>query len=107
MVVLGVSRDDITANAAFANAYGLPFRLLCDIDGHLCVNYEACSDTEDEPRRIAYIINESGNIEQVFANVSSPALASVIFTSLRGGADIESGSQEVSSLGLYKELLGR
>ena len=62
-MILGASYDDQTANCAFADKYGYPFKLLCDTDHALATAYHA-TDPNDAtaPRRISYLISPDGKI---------------------------------------------
>ena len=70
--VLGVSFDSREENAAFASKYGFPFPLLCDTDRKIGLAYGAADSAKDEyARRIAYLIDEHGQIAQAHAKVDA------------------------------------
>ena len=65
-----MSFDDETANAAFAKKYKFPFPLLCDTERQIGMAYGAAeSPTDVYARRIAYVIDENGNIAEAHAKV--------------------------------------
>jgi peroxiredoxin Q/BCP len=70
--VLGVSFDDVAANAKFADKYDFPFPLLCDTDRRIGLAYGAADSPKDEyAKRIAYVIDESGKIAEAHAKVDA------------------------------------
>jgi peroxiredoxin Q/BCP len=70
--VLGVSFDDVDANAKFAEKYDLPFPLLCDTERSIGLAYGAADSPKDEyAKRIAYVIDENGTIAQAHAKVDA------------------------------------
>lgn len=73
---MGVSFDGAEANAAFAASHEFGFRLLCDTERILGLAYHACEKKEDQyPRRITYVIDASGRIEQSILTKSPGAQA--------------------------------
>ncbi len=63
-----MSFDTAADNARFAEAQHLPFPLLCDVDRELGLAYRACETARDAyPRRITYVIDKDGRIEQAIA----------------------------------------
>lgn len=69
-MVLGVSFDDVKANAAFAKKFDFPFKLLCDVDRKLGIAYGACTDPKaGYASRISYLIDEQGKIAAVYPKV--------------------------------------
>jgi peroxiredoxin Q/BCP len=70
-VILGVSFDDVAANAAFAKKFDFPFKLLCDVDRRIGMAYGACTDQKaGYASRISYLIDEQGKIAAVYPKVS-------------------------------------
>jgi peroxiredoxin Q/BCP len=70
--VLGVSFDDVDANAKFAEKYEFPFPLLCDTERSIGLAYGAADSPKDEyAKRIAYVIDENGKIAQAHAKVDA------------------------------------
>ncbi len=69
--VLGVSLDDATSHAKFAEKYGLPFPLLADTDGAVAKAYGAL--TSFGPVRYAkrhtYVIDPQGKVAKVYRKV--------------------------------------
>lgn len=82
--VLGVSADDVTSHARFAQKYQLPFPLLSDPDKTLLKAYGAWGKKKlygkeyEGPLRITYIIDEKGYIARVIKNVKTNAHAQQI-----------------------------
>jgi thioredoxin-dependent peroxiredoxin len=65
-----VSFDNEKDNAAFAKKFHFPFPLLCDTGRKIGLAYGAADSEKDEyARRIAYVIDENGRIEQAHAKV--------------------------------------
>jgi len=63
--VLGISFDSPGENKAFAEKFGLPFRLLSDPDRRVGLAYGACESAKDRyARRLTYVIGPDGRIEQ-------------------------------------------
>jgi peroxiredoxin Q/BCP len=70
--ILGVSFDSVEENAAFAEKYKFPFPLLCDTKREIGMAYGACDSAQaDNAKRISYIIDPQGKIEQAFAKVNA------------------------------------
>jgi peroxiredoxin Q/BCP len=68
--VLGVSFDTVERNRAFADKFGYPFKLLCDVDKQLGTAYRALDpDDPDYPRRISYLIGPDRRIVQAYEPV--------------------------------------
>jgi peroxiredoxin Q/BCP len=74
-VVLGVSPDSIESHQKFKGKYSLPFALLSDPDHSVAEVYGAWGEkkmygkTYEGILRTTFIIDEDGNIEQVFEKV--------------------------------------
>ena len=70
MRVLGVSFDPPEENKAFAEKFGFPFPLLCDVERQIGLAYGAAdSPTDEYARRIAYVIDEEGTVQQAHPKV--------------------------------------
>lgn len=70
--MLGVSFDDQAANAKFAEKYRFPFPLLCDTDRKIGVAYGAATSADDPyAKRIAYVIDENGRIQEAHEKVNA------------------------------------
>jgi peroxiredoxin Q/BCP len=73
--ILGVSIDGEQSHKAFAQKYGLPFRLLTDPDKRLVTVYGVWGEKTLYGKkymgtnRVTYVIDESGSIAAVFPNV--------------------------------------
>lgn len=69
-VLLGISFDTPEDNAAFAEQFGFPFRLLSDSDRGVSATYGAQRPTDhpyaDWPRRISYLIDPSGSVRRAY-----------------------------------------
>jgi len=71
-VILGASFDTMDENAAFAEKFQFPFRLLCDTGREIGVAYGACDGPKDgSARRISYVIGPAGTITHVFPKVDA------------------------------------
>ena len=75
IVVLGVSADDEISHQAFTQKYNLNFPLLADRDKSLIKAF-------DVDKRITYVIDPSGKITHVDANVNTTTHASDILAAL-------------------------
>ncbi len=59
--VLGISFDSVEDNRAFAERFGFPFGLLCDVDSSVGMAYGAADAPEaGYAKRISYVIGEDG-----------------------------------------------
>jgi peroxiredoxin Q/BCP len=67
--VFGISRDSIDSHFKFKREHNLPFELLSDSDGKICKAYDALIPLIKMPKRITYLVDESGKIAGVFANM--------------------------------------
>ena len=68
----GVSFDTPEDNRKFAEKFRFPFPLLCDTDRSIGMAYGAAESPSDEyARRIAYVIDENGVIDQAHAKVDA------------------------------------
>jgi len=68
---VGISFDDVAANAAFAKKFDFPFKLLCDTDRKIGLAYGACTDaTAGYASRISYLIDEQGEIAVAYPKVA-------------------------------------
>jgi peroxiredoxin Q/BCP len=68
-VVLGVSQDDQASHKKFTEKYGLPFKLLADVDGTITKAYDV--DGGGYSKRVTYIIDGTGAIAQVYTSVKT------------------------------------
>ena len=72
MQILGVSTDDVEANARFAQENEFPYPLLCDTERTICVAYGACDSSDAKSaNRITYVIDPGGVIAQAHAEVDA------------------------------------
>ena len=69
-MILGASFDDVEANRGFAEKYGFPFKLLCDVDRSIGKAYGALDDAEPGyAKRISYLIGPDGTIRKAYPTV--------------------------------------
>lgn len=80
IVVLGVSTDDEASHKAFKEKYGLPFTLVADPDGSITKAYDV--DGGGYAKRVTYIINGEGKIDQVFEKVQTSSHAADILAGM-------------------------
>ena len=81
--VLGISFDPPAVNAAFRDAYALPYRLLSDTAREVARAYGAWDpDRPDAPRRNTYVIGPEGTVEQVLEGVDPGAHPKALFDAL-------------------------
>ena len=65
-----MSFDTPADNKAFAEKFHFPFPLLCDMDRKIGLAYGAADSPKDEyARRIAYVIDENGRVDQAHEKV--------------------------------------
>jgi peroxiredoxin Q/BCP len=82
IAVVGVSTDSVSDIEAFKEKNDLPFELLSDEDGEVASEYESYDETNDSALRNTYVINENGDIERVYENVSPDSHAEEIVDDL-------------------------
>ena len=83
--MLGASFDSEPDNAAFAQKFSFPFRLLCDTDKRLAIAYGAAQSTKDQyPRRLTFVIGPDGTIEQAIETKDPAGQAESILKSVGG-----------------------
>ena len=71
-MVLGVSFDTESENAAFAEKFHFDFPLLCDTTRELGIAYGACEDaTARTAKRISYLIGPDGTVRRAYPRVSA------------------------------------
>jgi peroxiredoxin Q/BCP len=73
-----VSFDDPAANAAFANKFNFPFKLLADADRKMAVAYGAADAGARYPNRISYLIDGEGKIAAAYPKVNPADHASEV-----------------------------
>ena len=59
-VVLGVSSDPVGSHKAYAERWGLPYKLLTDVDGSVRQAYLVGRTLGLFPGRVTYVINKEG-----------------------------------------------
>jgi peroxiredoxin Q/BCP len=67
--VIGVSVDTVESHKRFSEKHGLNFPLISDRDKRISKAYGALSEDGLEARRMTFIIDRSGRIAKIFANV--------------------------------------
>ncbi|MEH2453784.1 peroxiredoxin [Nostoc sp.] len=80
VVILGVSADDEVSHQAFTQKYNLNFPLLADSDKSLIKAFDV--DGGGYAKRVTYVIDPSGKITHVDANVNTTNHASDILAAL-------------------------
>jgi peroxiredoxin Q/BCP len=74
--VLGISFDDVKANAAFARKFGFNFPCLCDTGRQVGLAYGACDDAKARTaKRISYLIGPDGKIRKAYPKVNAASHA--------------------------------
>lgn len=67
-----MSFDTPDENARFASKFNFPYPLLCDTDRKIGLAYGAATSEKDEyARRIAYVIDENGRIQEAHEKVDA------------------------------------
>ena len=80
IVVLGVSMDDEASHKMFKEKYGLPFSLLADSDGAITKAYDV--EGGGYSKRVTFIINSEGVIDQVIESVKTDTHAKDILAEM-------------------------
>ncbi|MDZ8263817.1 MAG: peroxiredoxin [Nostoc sp.] len=80
IAILGVSADDEVSHQAFTQKYNLNFPLLADSDKSLIKAFDV--DGGGYAKRVTYVIDPSGKITHVDANVNTSNHASDILAAL-------------------------
>jgi peroxiredoxin Q/BCP len=81
--VLGVSFDDVPANAAFHEKLRFNFPLLCDTDRKIGMAYGACDDPQARTaKRISYLIGPDGRIRKAYPKVDAASHAEEVLKDL-------------------------
>lgn len=87
LVVLGISTDSVEELEAFAQKYGLPFRLLADPEGEVARTYDSLAPGKKTAERNTYVIDEEGKIAAVYKNVSPEAHAEEILSDVAAASE--------------------
>jgi peroxiredoxin Q/BCP len=89
VAVVGVSADDVAAQRAFDEKYGLQFPLIADTDRRVIDAYGVWGERVRPDgtstigvRRWTFVIDEAGTIRKVYQNVTPEAHAEEILTDL-------------------------
>lgn len=88
-VILGVSRDDCLAHAAFRDKHGLSIGLLSDPEGEVCRQYGVLQEKETEGVRreclvrSTFVIDKHGVLRHVHYGVSPRGHATEIYDVVR------------------------
>lgn len=70
-MIYGISFDTPEENQKFADKFRFNFPLLCDVDHKIGLAYGAADSDKDEyARRIAYVIDENGHVQEAHAKVN-------------------------------------
>ncbi len=81
VTIFGVSTDDVDSHRAFAEEHGLPFPLLADTDAHIADAY-GVSHEGGYAQRVTFIIDSSGTIARVFADVDPGVHADEVLSAI-------------------------
>jgi peroxiredoxin Q/BCP len=92
VVVLGVSPDDVASHARFKKKFQLPFPLLADEGHKVCDLYGVWGPKKSFGReydgviRTTFLIDENGNVVNVFENVRPSEHSTEVLSSLGAAA---------------------
>jgi len=92
VVILGVSPDDVASHARFKKKFQLPFPLLADEGHKVCDLYGVWGPKESFGReydgviRTTFLIDENGNVVNVFENVRPSEHSTEVLSSLGAAA---------------------
>lgn len=73
--MLGISRDKPSAQAKFKEKSGLPFPLLCDVDGVVCEKYGVMKEKNMYGKKVrgiersTFVIGPDGRVERAMRGV--------------------------------------
>ncbi|MES9955469.1 MAG: peroxiredoxin [Sedimenticola sp.] len=87
--VLGISRDNCLSHGAFRDKHGLAIRLLADIDGVMCEDYNVWREKEahGEKRmgilRSTFIIDKAGKVQHAIYDVKPKGHAEKVLELIR------------------------
>ena len=100
--VVGVSVDDTSSHASFAQKYHLPFPLLSDKDASAAKAYGAFSDwgIMKFAKRYTFLIDPNGKIVKSYLDVDTSRHSSEIIADLRQLMTKSSGSSDKASAAL-------
>ncbi len=82
--ILGISADSQERQTKFKNKYEMPFPLIADVDKKIIEAYDVWGEkkfmgkTYDGIKRTTFIIDESGNIEDIITDVKTKTHSSQI-----------------------------
>lgn len=89
LTILGISKDSINSHKKFVEKYNLPFTLLADTDATVAKLYDVWKPKKFMGKeflgvmRTSFLINPSGEIAKVYANVKPGVHASEVFEDLK------------------------
>lgn len=70
--MLGISFDEVPANAKFHEKFRFNFPLLCDTERSIGMAYGACEDRQAKTaKRISYLIGPDGRIKKAYPKVDA------------------------------------
>ena len=87
-MVLGISKDSVSAQAKFKAGYDLPFPLLSDPDGKVCEAYGVISEKSMYGKifkgidRTTFLIGADGRVEKVYRKVKAAGHARAVLEDL-------------------------
>lgn len=81
-IVIGVSRDSVMSHAKFRKKYHLPFSLIADETGEICIKYGTWSISKKFIERSSFLIDKTGHIRSIWRNISSCGHVNDIISSL-------------------------
>lgn len=80
--MLGISLDTVEENRAFAEKFGYPFPLLCDVERKVALAYGAVAAAGDQyAARHTFVIGPDGRIEQAIATQDPGGQAAALLAS--------------------------
>jgi len=86
--IIGVSADSEKSHIKFKSKYGLPFRLISDVDRKVLQDYGAWGEKKLYGKsflgviRLTFIINEEGYVEKIIEKVKTKEHSKQIFAEL-------------------------
>jgi peroxiredoxin Q/BCP len=78
---LGISFDDQATNAAFAEKFSFPYKLLCDTEKSVGTAYDGIRPS-GTAKRITYLIDPEGRVARAWDSVTAKTHATVVLNAI-------------------------
>ncbi|MBD3335217.1 MAG: redoxin domain-containing protein [Candidatus Eisenbacteria bacterium] len=81
--IVGASADSPEKNAAFAEKFGFPFPLICDIDRKVGSRYGVYEAPGKSAKRMTFVIAPDGKLAKVYRSVKAAEHPQKVLDDLR------------------------